>query len=44
MCCRYIQIWVANWRAETRACVSAVCDTRSCYMAICPLVLKIKSS
>ncbi|KHG23115.1 hypothetical protein F383_30032 [Gossypium arboreum] len=25
--------------AETWACVSAVCDTRSCYTAMCPLVL-----
>ncbi|KHG17100.1 hypothetical protein F383_21085 [Gossypium arboreum] len=24
-------------REETWACVSAVCDTRSCCMAVCPL-------
>ncbi|KHG14773.1 hypothetical protein F383_18652 [Gossypium arboreum] len=24
-------------RAETRACVSAVCNTESCYMAVCLL-------
>ncbi|KHG17619.1 hypothetical protein F383_23368 [Gossypium arboreum] len=34
---------MSTW-AETRACVSAVCDTWSCYMAVFPLVLKIKSS
>ncbi|KHG27620.1 hypothetical protein F383_11541 [Gossypium arboreum] len=28
-------------RANTRVCVSAVCDTRSCYTVVCPLVLKL---
>ncbi|KHG07942.1 hypothetical protein F383_35311 [Gossypium arboreum] len=35
------QIGLANdlflsTRAQTRACVSAMCDTRSCYTAVCP--------
>ncbi|KHG04547.1 hypothetical protein F383_30118 [Gossypium arboreum] len=29
-------------QVETRARVSAVCDTRLCYTAVCPLVLKLK--
>ncbi|KHG18577.1 Glycogen synthase [Gossypium arboreum] len=24
-------------RVETRACVSTVCNTQSCYMVVCPL-------